>query len=207
MFPPVRSAAAPHAHRRPPFACAARPRSPRKRRHEASRRDDEPASSPRSPQRPGTSTCGGRRTCRPSAGQPPSTCRAAKSTPLPLPRQRAAVACLGSDIEPVCKSIRRRRRCRQTCEKDKSGKAKSQMTGHGNPGVAPPHLRPLAATWVTMRLKSGNLVDSFWPGKRDLDPNRLSSMRSFRACRKRFLEGNVSCVIPQSVTRIVSWIL
>ena len=62
----------------------------------------------------------------------------------------------GSDIEPVCKSIRRRRRCRQTCEQNKSGKAKSQMTGHGNPGVAPPHLRPLAATWVTMRLKSGN---------------------------------------------------
>ena len=77
----------------------------------------------------------------------------------------------GSEIEPVCKSIRRRRRCRQTCEQNKSGKAKSQMTGHGNPGVAPPHLRPLAATWVTMRLKSGIPVDSFRPGKRDPGPN------------------------------------
>jgi hypothetical protein len=30
-----------------------------------------------------------------------------------------------------------------------------------NPGVAPPAARPLAATWVTLRLKSGNAVDSF----------------------------------------------
>src|SRR6185436_2267921 len=32
------------------------------------------------------------------------------------------------------------------------------------PGVAPPAERPLAAKWVTLRLKSGKAVDSFWPG-------------------------------------------
>jgi hypothetical protein len=30
--------------------------------------------------------------------------------------------------------------------------------------VLRPPARPLAATWVAMRLKSGNVVDSFWPG-------------------------------------------
>jgi hypothetical protein len=30
--------------------------------------------------------------------------------------------------------------------------------------VLRPPARPLAETWVTMRLKSGNAVDSFWPG-------------------------------------------
>jgi hypothetical protein len=70
----------------------------------------------------------------------------------------------GRDIEQVCKRIRRCRRSRETCEKHKNGDAKSQMTGHENPSVAPPRARPLAATWVTMRLKSGKAVDSFWLG-------------------------------------------
>src|SRR4029450_1852407 len=50
---------------------------------------------------------------------------------------------LGSDIEQVCKSIRIRRRCRETCEqetceKNKKSEAKSQMTGHGNPRCCAP---------------------------------------------------------------------
>ena len=32
------------------------------------------------------------------------------------------------------------------------------------PGAAPPRERPLAATWVTMRHKSGNAMDSFCTG-------------------------------------------
>ncbi len=73
----MRNAASPHAHPQPPSACAARPRRPRERRRETSRRDNEPASSsPRSLQRPGTSICGGLPDDRPSAGRPPSTYRA-----------------------------------------------------------------------------------------------------------------------------------
>src|SRR5262249_50606512 len=50
----------------------------------------------------------------------------------------------GSEIEPVCKRMRRRWwRCRETCEKGKSSKAKSQMTGHGIPGVLRPRLHDL----------------------------------------------------------------
>jgi hypothetical protein len=37
--------------------------------------------------------------------------------------------------------------------------------------VLRPRTQPLAVTWVTMRLKSGNAVDSFWHGVRD--PVRL----------------------------------
>ena len=70
----------------------------------------------------------------------------------------------GSRVEEVGKRIRRRRRSRESREKEKSGETKSQMTGHENPGVAPPPALPLAAKWVTMRLKSGKAVDSFWPG-------------------------------------------
>jgi len=43
----------------------------------------------------------------------------------------------GSGIEQGSKGIRRCRR-RETCEKEKSGKAKSQMTGHGNPRCCAP---------------------------------------------------------------------
>ena len=70
----------------------------------------------------------------------------------------------GSGVEEVGKRIRRRRRSRESREKDNSGEAKSQMTGHENPGVAPPAARPLAAKWVTIRLKSGKAMNSFWPG-------------------------------------------
>jgi len=38
------------------------------------------------------------------------------------------------------------------------------MTGHGIPGVAPHPGQPLALTWVTMRLKFGGVVESFWRG-------------------------------------------
>ena len=38
------------------------------------------------------------------------------------------------------------------------------MTGHRTPGVAPHPGQPLALTWVTMRLKFGGVVESFWPG-------------------------------------------
>ena len=45
---------------------------------------------------------------------------------------------LGSDIEPVSKRIRRCRRCRETCENDKSAEVKSQMTGHERPRCCAP---------------------------------------------------------------------
>ena len=44
----------------------------------------------------------------------------------------------GSDIEQVCQRIRRRRRCRETCKKDKSSEAKSQNTGHEDPRCCAP---------------------------------------------------------------------
>ena len=44
----------------------------------------------------------------------------------------------GSGIEQEVKGIRRCRRRRETCEKDTSCEARSQMTGHRDPGVAPP---------------------------------------------------------------------
>src|SRR5438105_12408615 len=34
------------------------------------------------------------------------------------------------------------------------------------PVLRPSRARPLAATWVAMRLKSGKAGDSFWPGAR-----------------------------------------
>ena len=59
------------------------------------------------------------------------------------------------------------------------------MTGHGIPGVAPHPGQPLALTWVTMRLKFGGVVESFWPGS-EIEMVSVSHLIVARkACLKR----------------------
>lgn len=59
------------------------------------------------------------------------------------------------------------------------------MTGHGIPGVAPHPGQPLALTWVTMRLKFGGVVESFWRGS-EIEMVSVSHLIVARkACLKR----------------------
>ncbi len=88
----------------------------------------------------------------------------------------------GSGIEEVGKRIRRRRRSRETCEKDKSGDAKSQMTGHGNPGVAPPGTtfgRDLGHNAAQIRQRGGFILAR----KRDTGLNAARQRKSNTALR------------------------
>ena len=68
------------------------------------------------------------------------------------------------------------------------------------PVLRPARARPLAATWVTMRLKSGNAEDSFWPGTGSPGPNSEPVLQP-RAFRRRHLYSR-SCPSSLRVLRL-----
>jgi hypothetical protein len=79
------------------------------------------------------------------------------------------------------------------------------MTGHGIPGVAPHPGQPLALTWVTMRLKFGGVVESFWRGS-EIEMVSVSHLIVARkACLKRL--GGISATFrrPSSDCQASAW--
>jgi hypothetical protein len=106
-------------------------------------------------------------------------------------------------VEQGGEGIRECRRRRKTCEKKKSGEAKSQMTGHGNPRCcAPPRGmtlgRDLGRNATQMR-RCGGFILGQEPGSRP-----IQSRSSSRALSRRH-SGQWPTILALGLRRFALW--